>query len=442
VHASGAWPLAQWLLPLLALVVGLGAQQVADPHRVNLVFGPFLLVLGFNLLVYLALAAHGLLRLARWLGRGGQAAAQPAGGGWLQAPARWLSRQRGGGLPARLLKPWLRFQADWLDHCSPALAARLKALMHLCAALLAIGMVLALYAGGLFLDYRVGWESTFLGPEQVRQFLSWLQAPWAWLPALHLTEPTLAQVEALRFELGGSLDSGAGPGAGQAAGSGALWVHLYAGMLLLGVVLPRLLLSGLARWQAARWARHVMLDLNQPYFVQLLGHHGGRQVQVQLLPFSMTPGPALARALVGWSQARYGEGASLQLGATLRDDSAPAAALAGLPRGPGQALVLLCSLASTPEPARHGALLKAARAHDASAHLLLDASGMAERMSSLAGGPARLREREHLWSDFCQAEGVALSLICLPDVALPPTPDGPLFVHPCWSPAPPDRPAT
>lgn len=418
LQAEGFWPLLRWGLPLGALLLGLLAQHVADPHHINLVFAPVLLVLALNLLVYAALAWHALQGAGAWLsGRRKSAWAAPSGR--LQRLSAWLGPHRSRGVPLRLFNAWLRFQAEWQQQRGRALTAQVAQTLHLSAALLAGGLIASLYLGGLFLAYRVGWESTFLDAQQVQRLLTLLHSPWtAWTgqPA-----PTLEQIQALRF------DAPQPPDVAQ----GAAWVHLYAGLLLLVVVLPRLALHGLARWQYQRADRDASLDLNQAYFVQLLGTHGGRAVRVQLLPCSVSLSPLLMPALASWATTRFGEGATLH---PLPPPHAPAAwtdALATLAPAPGQALVLLCSLASTPEAPLHGPLMDSAREIDPSTRVLLEASSYLERVGEQAGGAQRLREREHLWAQFCLQHQLRCELISLHPA------DPSLFHSPLWTAPPP-----
>jgi hypothetical protein len=416
INGPGLWPLFRWGLPLGALALGALAQHVSDPHRINLVFAPALLVLLLNLLVYAGLAWHALGGGLGWLG-GRRPALRAPPSRQLQWLAGWLAPRRARGVPLRLFNAWLRFQTEWQQQRGRALAAQLAQTLHLSAALLALGLIASLYVGGLFLEYRVGWESTFLDARQVQVLLGVLHSPWTVL--LGRPAPTLEQVLALRF------DAPAGPAAAQ----GGAWVHLYAGLLMLIVVLPRLALHLLARWQLRRADQDTRLDLNQAYFVQLLGRHGGRAVQVRVLPCSLSLSAALESALARWTEARFGESATLRVLSSPVDPDGPRHTLTGVQDGPGLALVLLFNLASTPEESVHGAWLDAARDIDPSTRVLLDASSYLERVGSQAGGAQRLREREHLWTRFAQARGLRCELISL--VAVDNTP----FHHALWTPA-------
>ncbi len=216
---------AAWVL--LALVLGFAAGVVVDqlgpPQRVNLLAPQVWAVVAWNLLVY------GML-LVPWPGFGLRALL-----------ARWgLGADEGAA-------------ALWSQHAGPLLANRVALVLHAAAAALALGLVAGLYLRGLVLDYRAGWQSTFLTTGQVQQALQWLLAPARWL-----TGTALPDVAALRV----------GPGA-DAQASAAPWIHLYAATLAIFVLLPRGLLALAAGARARRQALHFPLPLNTPYFEAL-----------------------------------------------------------------------------------------------------------------------------------------------------------------------------
>ncbi len=174
----------------LALVGGLLADAAGSGHRIDLLSPPFLAVLGWNLAVYVLLAAGALRR----------------------APADAVRARR------------------TLD------VARL---LHAGAAALALGLCLGLYARGLVFDYRAGWQSTFLDAAQVHALLAAVLAPASLLTGIAL--PDVEGIAALRLA------------AGQAAqGPAADWIHLFAATLALVVVLPRALLAARAAERTRR----------------------------------------------------------------------------------------------------------------------------------------------------------------------------------------------
>jgi hypothetical protein len=68
-----------------------------------------------------------------------------------------------------------RAVAAYLDHwrrtAAPLVFARIRLRLHLGAALLAIGVLLGAYDRGIAFEYCVTWESTFLGPRELRGVL-------------------------------------------------------------------------------------------------------------------------------------------------------------------------------------------------------------------------------------------------------------------------------
>ena len=211
------------LAAVLGAVAGLLADQLGPPQRVNLLAPAVWAVVAWNVLVYAALLLPlPTLGLRTWLSRWG----------------------RGGDNTAGTL---------WWRHAAPLLGDRTALVLHTAAATLALGLVAGLYLRGLVLDYRAGWQSTFLDAATVQQWLGVLLAPARWLTGI-----TVPDVAPLRV----------GPGA-DAQASAAPWIHLYAATLALFVVLPRTLLALFAGWRAGRGARHFPLPLTTPYFENL-----------------------------------------------------------------------------------------------------------------------------------------------------------------------------
>ena len=223
VSRRGWHPAWVGLALLLGGLAGLAADQLGPPQRVNLLAPAVWAVVAWNVVVYAGL----LLPLPRL--------------GLRDALARWgLGRDDG---PAAL----------WAHHAGPLHAARAALVLHAGAAALALGLVVGLYVRGLVLDYRAGWQSTFLDAQGVQRALQWLLAPARWATGIALPD-----VAPLRV----------GPG-GDAVASAAPWIHLYAATLVIFVLLPRSLLVLRAAWQATRQARCFPLPLDTPYFEAL-----------------------------------------------------------------------------------------------------------------------------------------------------------------------------
>ena len=211
---------------VLGLVFGLLVDQLGPPQRVNLLAPAVWAVVAWNLVVYLALmlpSPKGSLRglramLARW---------------WQPAPDSVATL--------------------WAEHAAPLTLQRVALVLHAAAAALALGLIAGLYLRGLVLDYRAGWQSTFLDAPTVQQALAWLLAPARWITGIAIPD-----VAPLRVS----------PGA-DATATAAPWIHLLAATLALAVVLPRTLLALWAAARAAHRSEHFALPLDTPYFEAL-----------------------------------------------------------------------------------------------------------------------------------------------------------------------------
>lgn len=254
-----------WLMagvPLAALLSGIATDRIANPHRVDLLSLPLLVILGWNLLVYAWLV------LAAWRQRATPAAAQDDSGPGLVPDlrrrwARW--RMRRGGPAADVTAA---FVAQWHGLTAGLHARRFARVLHLAAAAWAAGIALSLLARGLVVQYEAGWESTFLEARHVHAILEVLFWP---LAALFPLAPfSIEEVAALRdFAVRGQ--------------TGARWVYLYAGLLALLVIVPRLALAGWALWRERTLLRGLKLDLQQTYYQDLAARLSPARIVIGIL---------------------------------------------------------------------------------------------------------------------------------------------------------------
>lgn len=380
-------------LPMLALVAGFAIERIADPHRVDLLSAPLLLILGWNMAVYLVLLAS-LFMPALPIRRASL-------GLWARLSNFKTVVPR--KLPSMLALALTQFATQWLGLSAPLSAARVKRLVHLSSACFAIGAVGALYAHGLTARYQAGWESTWLDAGQLHALLSLLFAPASFV--FHLPGFSIAQVQALQ------LPQSATPA------HGALWVHLYGATLFLFVVLPRLLMALAARRSEKKLAANFPLDLRQPYFRQLTGNIGVATATVlRVFPYSFTVDERRDRGLATVAQMLLGESARVMLrpltayGQELRDepliDAAGALDIAHT--------VALFNLSATPEKENQGAFIDhftSMKIPDFS--VMIDESGYRERLGGQAGMEVRMRERIALWRQFCELHQVLLNVVNL-----------------------------
>ena len=388
-----AW--ASVLIPVLAFIVGIGIDRIADPHRVDLLSAPLLGILAWNLTVYLMMLVWALLPARR---RGG-ALMQ-----WLQSGSQRLMQDLPVGLHAALVS----FSIEWRRLSSPLDAARIGRTLHLSAALFAAGAVLSLYLRGFLTQYTAGWESTFLDTAQLQSILSIVSAPAR--AVFSFKAFSLADIETLRF-MPGSTPTG--------IGNGARWVHLYAATLLLLVILPRLVLAGLVHWRARRLHQNFPLSLAQPYYRQLVSQLGGIGGVMQVLPYSFALDARRNQTLIEIAGMLLGERARVVIDAST-DYGAEAGSIgkaAGSAAEDVAITAVLFNLAATPETQNHGAFLERALQEARTANrqmmVLLDESGYRARLGDQAGSAARVTERIALWQSFCEQLHVSATVVDL-----------------------------
>lgn len=380
------WP--AWLgvvLPLAALLLGILSEQIADRGRVNLLAFPLLVIVLWNLVAYVLLVVKAI----------------GVGQGHLPRIARWLgsTAARRAGALGRSSNAFVAFASDYTRRTASLHGARLARVLHLSAALFAIGAIAALYMRGLVFEYRVGWESTFLDAPAVQRWLALLLAPASAVTGL--ATPSLAEVEALRF-------SSTGPGA-----PAARWIHLYAASVGLLVVLPRLALAAIAALQAQRRAQRVAIDLNEPYFRRLLGGLSTVPARLRVLPYSYTPDEAVVDGVRAVARQLMGDETEVVLRPAIAfgEEERAGAGLQAQDEQVALTLVLV-SLAATPEHENHGTLLtQLGKALGHAPALLVDESAYRRRLG--VGAEARLAERRDAWRAFCQAHGTAMASLDL-----------------------------
>lgn len=433
------WP-AAW--PVLGLGLGLLGERLSADGRIQLLSWPWLLLLGWNLLVVLA-AVLGLLKGAWHVARFGRAdrradrrAGRPAGGasiaaagapdvaggrGWASghfaaaAPglpwllrwlprlrAWWVERQGRAATGARGSEPGASWPVQAQARASRALwvatlplqRQRALAWLHLAAAALVLGALASLYLRGLVLDFRAGWDSTFLGPDQVHRLLDvllWPATQWAgWaLPPVD----ALAQ---LRWTAAVGVAGGGAPAAD--------WIHRLALSLGVMVLLPRLLLAALAGWQARRLAAALPLPDDTvgqaPYYQPLRRQAPAPLRPVCVLPYSYQVPIASQAGLAEAAVQTWGPGAqphcvpSVPMGA---EDNLGLHLPGSLPPD----VVALMALTATPERETHGRFLQALQAQLPSGsrlHIWLDSSGFLQRLAGQPDAPVRLAQRQQAWA--------------------------------------------
>ena len=387
-----AWRWRPWvgtLLVLAAFVLGAAADAIGGAQRINILYSPVAPLVAWNLAVYVALAAGYVLHYGD-TGTPGpfrRLVTLAAGG------LRRAGRARDEGVTEALAA----FARDWRRRATPMYAARTARILHFAAATFAVGTLAGLYVRGLGLEYRATWESTFLEPATVRALVAFFYAPGAWVTGVPV--PDVAHVAAIRAP---------------ESENAAPWLHLMAATLACIVIVPRMLLAiataGVERYRA----RHLVDDLDDPYFERLRrGFHPG-PLTVDVVPYSYTPSAQAVPVIESLAGRVLGGNVAVALAPTVAygEEDAPLLAL----RGSAAALrIALFNATATPEREAHGRFLAALARSGGTWIALVDEAAQNARVDDAA----RREGRRALWRELAAEAGMAPVFVDLdaPDLA-------------------------
>jgi hypothetical protein len=377
-----------WLVIAAAVgaLFGLGLDHLGSAQRINLLAVQVWAVVAWNLIVVGWVLVQSL-RLAR---------ASPDRPSRLPgALRRALARRLSGSaqdLPAA--SPAAAGAAAWTMQAVPLTSARVAALFHTAAAALALGMVASLYLRGLVLDYRVGWQSTFLEAATVQAVLDGLLAPASVLGGV-----AVPAVDALRIRAGEVPTGAAAP-----------WLHLSALTLLLFAVLPRALLAALSLGRAARLARDLPLPWHEAYFQQLARLQADAQARIQVCPHGAAPTGAAVQTLRARLASKWGSTLQLDIEAPVAVGDEDRASSTDLASISPTLRVAWFDLTATPEAETQGRWVQVLQARQPVAPLVVvvDETAFAVRFGAY---PARLVQRREAWSGWARGLGTDLEFL-------------------------------
>ena len=382
------WPSwLYWALPLGAFGIGLLGHQIDSGQRLNIIAFPLLGLIAWNLFVYLLTALAALRRLAA--GPDGQA--RPPLLGRLLMRAGGPSA--GGGAQAQLARAFSRFGADWVHRAGPLITSRASMTLSLAAAAMAGGVVAGMYLRALGVEYRAGWESTFIGSSTLHGLLALTLGPASLLTGIPL--PGTEALAGLQWSAGRGVNA-------------APWIHLFAASAFIYVIAPRLLLALVAGLNVARRRRRIILPGREDFYVRrLLRTASGRGALVEVVPYSFTSRDELDERLRSLVGAALGDGTELRFDPSV----AYGAEDEWLARAPASAeadhLVLLFNLSATPEAENHGAFAAGvAKARPGTAiSALVEESAYRARLAGQSGTEARIAERRAAWERVLREAG-------------------------------------
>lgn len=275
------------------------------------------------------------------------------------------------------------------------LQRRLRAWMHVAAAILALGSVIGLYARGWAQEYRAVWESTLLSETSAQQFFGTLFKPAA--SVLKLDLPLEALPDMHRTGGQAKVPAPALP-----------WIHLYAGTLFLLIMLPRLGLAGLTLLRAHQVLEKRLRTLGwRTYLKRTLRAVEGGQEVITLLIHATDATPTHRDVWARGVRERFGAMIEPEMiHVPLGDEDDFAAAWKPV----NARAVVIFNLATTPEAEVQRRFVQdlkqtlMAHHQDAELIVLLDATSIGNRWS-----PDKLAVREKLWTDLLH--GIADEII-------------------------------
>jgi hypothetical protein len=392
--AGGITWLGRFVL-LLAFAAGMSLSALDGSQRINILAFPLIGLIAWNLLVY-------VLLVVTWVRHRGH----PPASFWSATMyERWIAgrieslMRHSTRFNVPLSTGLRRFAAEWGVLSQPILLLRAKRLLHLAAALAAIGLIIGLYVRGVVLRYEAGWESTFLGPASAHALLSVLYGPASALSGIALSVGDIAE---LRW-------TGTGGG-----GDAAPWIHLIAITAVLYIVLPRLLLAAAAAFGLWRFSRRPPVPPSLLGYARtlLMGVGTGTVAETaSVVPYAYEPKAPSIAGLESLLTATLGGSLKVEVQEPVRygDEETVAVRLA---KTGARWHVILMTLASTPEVENHGAFLGAWRdwlAKNAASIpllILIDEGPYAARMRGEAAFEQRIQERRSLWREFITGYGL------------------------------------
>ena len=380
---ASRWP--AWLtlvLPLVAFLLGAFVNELGNGSRLNLLAFPLLGALAWNIAIYLSLIV-GTIAGRRW-----------SDDGW----AGWLLRKLSGAgrsvsdSATPLARGLSSFASGWSRVSGKLNGLRGVRVLHVSAATFALGLIAGIFLRALAVEYRAGWESTFLTPEMVHALLSAVLGPASALTGIEI--PDIAALADLRWRE----SSAGGVSGGENAGP---WIILYTATALGVIVVPRLLLAGIASVRASLAARRIEVPGREDFYIRkLLRTIGSGSQTARVTAYAYRPEEDIKTKLTALVQEALGDGTGVHFDAPVdyggEDDWRDNAAT----RESDVCHIALFTLSATPEEENHGQLASYIREiapAGASVVGLVDESAYRAHFAGQAGLEERIENRREAW---------------------------------------------
>ncbi len=400
------WP--RWLsvgLPALAFIAGALSNELDGGSRLELLAFPLLGIIVWNVAVYLWTLASPLLRRSK----------TTSGGTWLRRLGNPLSMLGTGGASGGPLTQEVLagFASDWAQASGKLQAQRASTALHLSAALFALGLVAGIFLRALTVEYRAGWESTFVGAGQVEALLSLVLGPASALTGIAI--PDTQGIADLRWTGAATGGANAGP-----------WIILWTATVTGLVAIPRLLLAGWNAARAAAGSARVKVPGREDFYIRrLLREYGGASGEaggVRVTPYAYTPTDEARLALTNTLRDAMGETAPIKIDPPVPYGGEEDWMNRTQPPGEADIHCVLFSLSATPEEENHATFVRLLRDYydlmgqGVRVAALLDETPFRTHFAGQAGLDARIEGRVETWAKMMRgASAPFLSLSLAPE---------------------------
>lgn len=377
---------AAWLL---AFATGAWLAALGQEREINLLALPLIGILLWNAAMFV---------LSLW--PVSTAPENEGRGGLLESLCQRFDPARGATVPDESLRARTdgRFRELAGEASLRRMGFRLRAALHIGAALLALGSVAGMYARGWSKEYRAVWESTLLDEAKASKFFSILFAPAS--AATGKAIP-LAELPAMRR---GADREAASPG------DALPWIHLYAATLGLLVVVPRVLLTMLELSRANAVPRRTLQNKDwRAYAHRLLSLVDGAGAPALILTHGLSQDTAAQDRWRQWAHARWRDVGRIEF------DSVPVGREVEFMNswlGQASRIMLVFNMSITPEAEVQRwlveslvAKLKGHKGTSAPLLLALDETELRKRWSGFADTDKRMSERAGAWRTMLNGAG-------------------------------------
>ena len=373
----------------LAFVTGAWLAALGQEREINLLALPLIGILLWNAAMFV---------LSLWPVSAAQE--NESRGGLLESLCQRFDPSRGQTVPDDSLRARTdgRFRELAGEASLRHMGFRLRAALHIGAALLALGSVTGMYARGWSKEYRAVWESTLLDEAGATKFFRALFAPASAVTGQAIP---LEELPAMRR---GVDHEAASPG------DALPWIHLYAATLGLLVVVPRGLLTLLELSRASAMPRRMLRNKDwQAYAHRLLSLVDGAGAPALILTHGLSHDTSAQDRWRQWAHEKWRDVGRIEF------DSVPVGREVEFMNSwlsQASRVMLVFNMSTTPEAEVQRWLveslvtkLKGGKGASIPLLVVLDDTELRKRWSGFADADRRMTERAGAWRAMLNGAG-------------------------------------